>query len=107
MSYRAAKISFDGSHYIATTRRKIFRRGTSDDGQSFRQHLKRSETKGSIVKPPTRRARSFPAKSAKRICGKPWRKLSPTRNSGKNTSRGTMNVKRPTRYAERCAYPKK
>ena len=100
MSYRATKISFDGSHYIATPKEN-FPQGLSDDGQAVRYLLKKQKRK-SNSKPLTGKAKSCPAKNAKPICGRLWRKLSPTRSKGKNASSGTTNVRKSMLYAEKC-----
>ena len=105
MPYRAAKISFDGSHYIATPKEN-FPQGHKRRRTTIPPTLKRSKRKNNL-KPPTRRARSFRAKSAKPICGRLWRKLFPIRSSGKNTSSGTTSGKRQMPFAEKCDLPRK
>ena len=69
MPYRAAKISFDGSHYIATPK-ETFPQGHKRRRASLPPTPKEVAQKEQL-KPLTRRAKSCPAKNAKPICGKP------------------------------------
>ena len=105
MPYRAAKISFDGSHYIATPK------------ENFPQGHKRRRA----VIPPTpkeiekkaqfetayKESQKLPRKERKAYMRKAMGKPSPTRSNGKNTWSGTTNVKRQMLSAERYACPKK
>ena len=69
MPYRAAKISFDGSHYIATPKEN-FPQGHKRRRSARPLFVEEIEKKSSL-KPLTRKAKSCPAKGAKPICGKP------------------------------------
>ena len=63
MGFRAAKISFDGSHYIATPKEN-FPRGKSDDGLLTRHPNKRRNARNNL-KLLTGKVNSCPAKSGK------------------------------------------
>ena len=91
MSYRAAKISYDGSHYIATPKENFpqgYRRRRAARPLSVKEAEKKAQFE-SVYK----ESRRLPSKSAKPTCGKPWKKLSRIRRNGQNTSSGTLNAR--------------
>lgn len=83
MPYRAAKISFDGSHYIATPKEN-FPRGKNDE--PYARSLRKTSKSKSNSKPPTRKAKNYRLMNAKPTYRKQWGKLSPIRNSVANTA---------------------
>ena len=105
MPYKAAKISFDGSHYIATPKEN-FPQGHKRRRAAIPSTPKEVEQKAQF-EAAYKESQKLRAKNAKNVCKKLWKRRSPTRSSGKNTWSGTMNAKRRMQSAEKSVCPRK
>ena len=93
MPYKAAKISFDGSHYIATPK------------ENFPQGHKRR--RAAIPSTPKEVEQKAQFEAAYKESQKLPRKERKACMSGKNTWSGTMNAKRRMQSAEKSVCPRK
>lgn len=102
MPYRAAKISFDGSHYIATPKENFpqgHKRRRATRPLSV-EEVKKKEQFEAVYK----ESQKLPRKERKAYMRKAMEETIPDKSSERNTSSGTTNVKRQTQSAEKSAY---
>ena len=118
MPYKAAKISFDGSHYIATpkenfpqghkrrraaipsTPKEVEQKAQFEAAYKESQKLPRKERKACMQKA---MEEAIPDKEQR----KEYVERNKTRSSGKNTWSGTTNAKRRMQSAEKSGCPRR
>lgn len=105
MSFRAAKISFDGSHYIATPK-EHFPQGRKRRRAARPQTLQETERKEQF-EAAYKESQKLPHKERKAYMRKALEETIPDREQRRNTSSAITSESRPTPSAGKCDYPKK
>lgn len=105
MPYRAAKISFDGSHYIATPKENFphgYKRRRTTRPLSVEEIEKKEQFEVAY-----KESQKLPRKERKAYMRKAMEETIPDKEHGKNMSSGTTNVKRQMPFAVKFVLPRK